>query len=136
MYIVYIGAGGYSGCAYCCIQGEYSKALQKMVYLEHRSFLPDVDRLRVEHKHYPKKSVPDDPPLPKTADYVKDKIQRLSEPLSAQERTELIQSCGCTGDFSLRPLPSHDRYLSIPMHINAYTKECSRKNCQAIFWID
>lgn len=115
MYIVCIGAGAYSGCAYCCIQGEYSKVLQKMVYLEHRSFLPNVDRLRVEHKHFPKKSVPDGPPLPKTADYVKDKIQRLSEPLSAQERKELIQSCGCTGDYSLSRLPSHDRYLSTPV---------------------
>ena len=64
--------------------------------------------------------MPDDPPLPKTVDYVKDKIQHLSVPLSAQVRKELIQSCGCTGDFSLHRLPSHDQYLSTPvepMHI-------------------
>lgn len=30
----------------------------------------NVDHLRVEHKGFPKKSVPDNPPFPKTADYV------------------------------------------------------------------
>ena len=115
MFFVFVGAGAYSGCSYCCIQGEYSNILQKIVYLEHRSFLPNVDHLRVEHKGFPKKSVPDNPPFPKTADYVKDKIDRLSKPLTAQERKELVQSCGCTGDFSLRRLPGHDRYLNTPV---------------------
>lgn len=43
---VYVGAGAYAGCAYCTIKGEYAKELNKMVYLNHRSFLPKDDLLR------------------------------------------------------------------------------------------
>ena len=42
--MIFVGAGAYSGCAYCTQKGEYSKALSKMVYLEHRSFLLQVIR--------------------------------------------------------------------------------------------
>ena len=93
-----VGAGAYAGCAYCCLQGEYSKVLKKMVYLEHRSFLPSIDSLRV---NFPTSTVPDDPPLPKTMDFVCKTIASLSAPLTTRGRKDVIQSSGCTGDHSL-----------------------------------
>ena len=116
----YIGAGAYSGCAYCCIKGQYSKELQKMVYLDHRSFLPSIDCLRVNNKGFPSKKVADKPPQAKTMKYIEDQISHLSETLSRQQRKEKSQASGCTGDYSLRRLPNHDRYLSTPvepMHV-------------------
>ena len=40
-----IGAGVYAGCSYCCVKGYYCHDLKKMVYLDHRSFLPSIDTL-------------------------------------------------------------------------------------------
>ena len=81
----YIGAGAYAGCAYCCIQGQYSKELQKMVYLDHRSFLPGIDCLRTNHKNFPSKKVADKPPQAKTMEYIEEQITHLTEAMNAQE---------------------------------------------------
>jgi hypothetical protein len=115
-----LGAGAYAGCAYCCIQGEYSKELQKMIYLDHRSFLPSIDHLRINHKGFPSKEVADKPPQAKTMEYVEKAISDVAKVSSAKERKEVIQTCGCTGDYSLRRLPNHNRYLITPvepMHV-------------------
>ena len=117
---VVLGAGAYAGCAYCCIQGQYSKELQKMVYLDHRSFLPSIDRLRTDHKGFPTKEVADKPPQAKTMEYIEKAISDVAKAPSAKERKEAIQICGCTGDYSLRRLPNHNRYLNTPvepMHV-------------------
>ena len=121
IHFVMLGAGAYAGCAYCCIRGEYSKELQKMVYLDHRSFLPSIDCLRTDHKGFSTKEVADKPPQAKTMEYVEKAISDVAKALSAKERKEVIQIlCGCTGDYSLRRLPNHNRYLNTPvepMHV-------------------
>lgn len=84
------GAGAYAGCTYCCIEGEYSKALTKMVYLNHRSFLPVIDTLRTQNKGIPSST-----------------IKPLPSPKNMQY--------GCKGPYSLRRLPFHDRYQNTPV---------------------
>ena len=121
------GAGAYAGCAYCCIQGQYSKELNKMVYLDHRSFLPSIDQLRINHKGFPSKKVADNPPLPKTMDYVNDKISQLTKALNAQERKKIVRSSGCTGEYSLSRLPNHDRYISTPVEPMHLLKNISER---------
>ena len=123
----YIGAGAYAGCAYCCMKGEYSKNLQKMVYLDHRSFLPHIDCLRTTHKNFPSKSVSDHPPSPKTMDFVCDKIADLSKPMTSRERKDMLQNSGCTGDYSLRRLPFHDRFLNTPVEPMHLLKNISER---------
>lgn len=91
-----------------------------MVYLEHRSFLPSIDVLRTNHKNFPSKKVADKPPQVKTMEYVEERIANLAEAQNTQQRKRMIQSSGCTGDYSLRRLPNHDRHLNTPvepMHI-------------------
>ena len=91
-----------------------------MVYLDHRSFLPSIDCLRTDHKGFPTKEVADKPPQAKTMEYVEKAISDVAKALSAKERKEVIQKCGCTGDYSLRRLPNHNRYLNTPvepMHV-------------------
>lgn len=115
-----LGAGAYAGCAYCCIRGQYSKELQKMVYLDHRSFLPSIDQLRIDHKGFPANKVANESPQAKTMEYIEKEISNIAVAQSVQQRKEVIQSCGCTGDYSLRRLPNHDRYLNTPvepMHV-------------------
>ena len=65
------GAGAYAGCSYCCQRGEYSKVLEKMVYLEHRRFLPAGDPLRCDCTRFPHKQLCEvDTPAMKTQDFV------------------------------------------------------------------
>jgi hypothetical protein len=110
----YTGAGAYAGCAYCCVQGEYSQSLQKMVYLQHRSFLPRVDRLRINHKNFPTKIITDKPDA-KTMSFVCESIDSLNASLTTTEKKQLVRTTGCTGDYSLRRLPHHDRYANTPV---------------------
>ena len=108
------GAGAYAGCTYCSTIGEYSKALSKMVYLNHRSFLPDVDVLRLNHSGFPSSSVLQCP-SPKTMEYVDTANAKYCASLSTSERKKLLQETGCKGPYSLRRLPFHDRYLNTPV---------------------
>ena len=57
LYMFFVGAGAYSGCAYCTQKGEHSKALSKIVYLEHRSFLRKGDLLRLDTLNFPPKGI-------------------------------------------------------------------------------
>lgn len=41
-----VGSGGYQGCTFCDIRGEYNKDLSKIVYLKNRTFLPQTSALR------------------------------------------------------------------------------------------
>ena len=129
VFIIFIvlGAGAYAGCAYCCIQGQHSKKLQKMVYLEHRSFLPSIDHLRVNHRGFPAKKVSVEPPQAKTMEYIEEKIASVAEAQSVTERKQVIKSCGCTGDYSLRRLPNHDRYLNTPVEPMHLLKNISER---------
>lgn len=90
-------------CLYCCIQGQYSKELQKMVYLDHRSFLPSIDRLGTDHKGLPTKEVAEKPLQAKTMEYVEQAISDIAKAPSAKGRKEAIQIilCGCTGNIIL-----------------------------------
>ena len=97
------------------MQGEYSQSLQKMVYLQHRSFLPSIDGLRLNHKHFPTKTVAEKPPAAKTMSFVCENVDSLNTLLTTTERKQLIKRTGCTGDYSLRRLPHHDRYANTPV---------------------
>ena len=122
-----VGAGAYAGCAYCCIRGEYSKVLQKMVYLQHRAFLPAIDHLRTTHRNFPSKTVPAHPPTLKTMEFITKKITDLSEQMTNRERKEKVQSSGCTGDYSLRRLPNHDRFINTPVEPMYLIKNISER---------
>lgn len=86
-----------------------------MVYLDHRTFLPKIDTLQSSHKNFPKKYVPKDQPRPKTMDFVVETLTGLSASITVQERKDVVKSSGCTGDYALRRLPYHDRYLDTPV---------------------
>ena len=109
------GSGGYSGCAYCCTTGEYSQQLQKIVYLDHRAFLPEVDLLRHDSDgSWPQEYVPPIP-KPKTQAYIDWANGSYSAAVTNKERTKLARETGCKGPYSLRRLPHHDGYLSTPV---------------------
>ena len=111
-----VGAGAYAGCAYCCVKGYYCHNLKKMVYLDHRSFLPTIDTLRSDRKHFPSKTaVPLLPPRPKTMEFVDSHNGQLAAAVSGAERKEIVRTSGCTGAYSLRRLPFHDRLLNTPV---------------------
>ena len=111
----YTGAGAYAGCSYCCVKGEYCHPLDKMVYLQHRAFLPSIDALRSDSEKFPSKSVPDSPPEMKTMEFVDRYNAKLSAPSTSSEHKTNIRESGCTGSYSLRSLPNHDRHLNTPV---------------------
>lgn len=123
----FLGAGAYSGCSYCCIRGEYSKALNKMVYLDHRSFLPVDDSLRLDHRNFPSVTVSDKPPAAKNMTFIKEKIDSINSSTTQQERKEITQNSGLLGDYSLRRLPFHDRYLNTPVEPMHLLKNISER---------
>lgn len=115
-YLFFAGAGAYAGCAYCCQVGEYSKALDKMVYLEHRQFLPASDPLRLDFIEFPHKQVCHKAtPEPKTQQYVDKENEQYMLLDSVKEKKLYAQKTGCTGSTPLRALPHHDRYLNTPV---------------------
>lgn len=110
------GAGAYSGCAYCCQQGEYCKALNKMVYLHHRRFLPTGDPLRVDTTNFPHKEVCTEvAPDVKTQRYIDNANDAYEALDTAKARTEKARSTGCVGSYALHALEHHDRPLSTPV---------------------
>ena len=113
---LFIGAGAYSGCAYCAQKGEYSRALSKIVYLEHRSFLPRGDPLRLDARNFPTKSVCNSfPPRNKTQEFVDHANGQYLSVLTKEARTALAQQTGCKGLYALRRLPYHDRHINTPV---------------------
>ena len=102
------------------MQGEYNHALQKIVYLQHRSFLPSIDPLRTEGDGFPSRIVPDTPPRVKTMTFVDTHNAKITATSNVAERKSIVRESGCTGPYSLRSLPHHDRYLNTPvepMHV-------------------
>ena len=113
---IHTGAGAYSGCAYCCQRGEHCKALSKMVYLQHRRFLPPGDPLHLDINQFPHKEVcAEDAPNAKTQKFVNDANDEYKTKTTAKARTEHAQTTGCTGSYALRSLTYHDRYLNTPV---------------------
>ena len=47
-----VGSGGFQGCMFCDLHGEYEPNLQMTVYLQNRQFLPDDSDLRTDKKRY------------------------------------------------------------------------------------
>ena len=89
-----------------------SQTLQKMVYFQHRSFLPKVRKI---HNNFPSTSVPNEPPAAKSMSFIGDHIEKLENCLTSEEEKDIKRSSGCTGDYALHPLPLHDRYLNTPV---------------------
>ena len=59
--------------------------------------------------------VPKSPPTIKTMSYVDTMIGKLTAASSNDERKQIVRQSGCTGVYSLRKLPNHDRYLNTPV---------------------
>lgn len=100
------------------MQGEYSKKLSKMVYLNHRAFLPSIDTLRKDNRHFP--SVSSKSIRPKTMKFVNKANGEAAAARTDADKKRIYQRTGCKGPYSLRRLPSHDRYLNTPvepMHV-------------------
>ena len=100
-----------------------------MVYLHHRSCLPSIDHLRINHKGFSSKKVAVKPPQAKTMEYINEKIDTVAKAQSAHEQKQV--SCGCTGDYSLRRLPNHDGYLNTPVEPMHLLKNIS---CETALW--
>ena len=110
-----VGANSYSGCTYCDIKGEYSHALSKIVYLEHRRYLAPHDPLRYESRNFPSQSFPEQPPAPKNMAYVDAANTAYDSAKTVTKRKEISRSKGCKGSYSLRKLPFHERLLNTPV---------------------
>ena len=108
-------AGAYSGCCYCTSRGEYSPALTKMVYLEHRRFLPANHPLRKERVGFPTNKVPK--PLPKAKDmcFIKNANSQFEKAVSIKEKKSISRSTEYKGPYVLQTLSHHDRYLNTPV---------------------
>lgn len=126
--LFFVGAGAYSGCAYCTQKGEYSKALTKMVYLDHRS-LPQGDPLRMDALNFPSKGVcTSPPPSSKTQEFVDQANGQYLSTTNKEARTTLTQRTGCKGSYALRRLPHHDRHINTPVEPMHLVKNISEHN--------
>ena len=116
---MYAGAGAYAGCCYCCVKGEYSHCLTKMVYLGHRRYLLEGDLLRTDNKNFPHKFDHPSPPKLKDMEYVDTTNAEYSAATIPSEQKKVAQKSGCKGPYSLRRLPGHDRFNTPvdPMHL-------------------
>lgn len=113
---IFVGSGAYAGCAYCTQTGEYSENLDKMVYLDHRRFLPQNDLLRSLDKDFPSGEVCHlDPPDEKNQDYVDRENVVFSSLATKKEQAQYSRKTGCKGSYALRRLPHHDRYNNTPV---------------------
>ena len=54
-------------------------------------------------------------PIIKIMSYVDTMIGKLTAASSNDERKQIVRQSGCTGVYSLRKLPNHDRYLNTPV---------------------
>ena len=100
---------------YCCVKGEYCHCLSKMIYLDHRAFLPSIDMLRSQRRNFPNKEVPQCPPALKTMAFVDASNAELLAETTAKGRSQVTKASGCKGVYSLRRLPSHDRLHNTPV---------------------
>ena len=112
---MHTGAGAYSGCCYCDAKGEYSKTLSKMVYLEHRRFLPSNHFLRKERAGFPNTKAPRGCPKEKNMMFIDAANDNLDKTTSLKSKKRITRNTGCKGVYSLRSLCHHDRYLNTPV---------------------
>ena len=69
-----------------------AKILQKVVYLEHRAFLPLIDCLCKTQMNFPSKTIPKYPSVPKTVSFICESITSLPTARTAHERKAIMQS--------------------------------------------
>lgn len=99
-----------------------------MVYLENRAFLPAGDVLCSDRKHFPSKDpVPLSPPQLKTTEFVDSHNGQLAAASTSAARHEVMRRSGCTGAYSLRSLPFHDRLLNTPVEPMHLLKNISER---------
>lgn len=88
----------------------YSKKLDKMVYLDHRRFLPKDDLLRSSYKNFPSGEMCTiESPEEKNQNYVDEANSKFLALTEKQQIKEHLQKTGCRGPYALRKLHNHDR---------------------------
>lgn len=120
------GAGAYAGCIYWW---EYSKALTKMVYLNHHSFLPVIHALRTQNEG----SSTIKPPPHKHTQYIDRANARYSVATSTAEKKELSRETSCKGPY---PLPFHDCYQNTPVEPMHLLKNIAEHIVKLVLGID
>ena len=113
--LIVLGAGSYAGCCYCTVKGEYCSNLSKMVYLNHRSFLPSSDPLRRQTVNFPSKKKRLQMLRIKNQAYIDKSNEKYDSAKSDSEKKRISRATGCKGSYALRKLPNHDRYLNTPV---------------------
>ena len=96
------------------VKENIKKILDKMVYLDRRCFLPDTDVLREDDNFSNKKAVSQLHQF-KTMEFVDEAIKKVHSAKTKPEQKSVLQEVGCKGPYSLRKLPSYDRFLSTPV---------------------
>ena len=86
-----------------------------MVYLKHRSFLPQDDLLRLSDSGFPNKRNKLAAPVMKSKDYIDNANAKYESASSAVEKKAILQEIGCKGTYSLNRLPDHSRLYSTPV---------------------
>lgn len=86
-----------------------------MVYLKHRSFLPQDDLLRLSDSGFPNKRNKLAAPVMKSKDYIDNANAKYESASSAVEKKAILQETGCKGTYSLNRLPDHSRLYSTPV---------------------
>ena len=97
------------------MKGEYSRQLNKMVYLHHRSFLQPHDPLHRDRELFPHQTDPRQPPLMKSMDFIDQANGKYASALTIDGRKKEVRKSGCKGTYALRKLPGHDRVLMTPV---------------------
>lgn len=86
-----------------------------MVYLQHRSFLPDDHVFHSDKRNFAHKTDPKKPPASKTQAFIKSGIIRFSEASTGKAKKKVVQKYGCKGEYAMQKLPNHDRMHSTPV---------------------
>ncbi|XP_021354483.1 uncharacterized protein LOC110450989 [Mizuhopecten yessoensis] len=104
------GSGSLSACHWCNIQGIHCPKLQKVVYLQNRSYLKDNDMIRQDYSNFIGKCV-DDSSKPKARILETEKTYREAYE-NAKNKTQaktVAKVTGCKGKYPLLNLPGHNR---------------------------
>ena len=109
------GAGSYSGCCYCQVQGEYCRNLDKMVYLNHRSFLPSSHPLHYDKKNFPQRAAPAIPPYSKNQHFIEHANKMYASAKTKKDKTAFARKYGFKEQYLLQKLPFHDRIMNTPV---------------------
>lgn len=91
-----------------------------MVYLDHRRFLPSSDPLRKQKASFSDKKHPPAFPKLKHSGIIDESIKRYESACVGAEHKAIARETGCKGNYALRKLPNHDRFLNTsvePIHL-------------------